>query len=128
MPGRLFKRIDTVFLPVRDLDQAIAWYSAHLGLGLLWKGEGVAALKVGETPLSLVQHRFPGLKEPPQDFEFRPVTEVPFNFFTGDIQKAHAALQAAGIDVSEIVDQGRITDFQFKDPDGNLLGVCWWPE
>jgi catechol 2,3-dioxygenase-like lactoylglutathione lyase family enzyme len=63
----LFKRIDTVFLHVKQFDQAIEWYVQKLGFTLRWRHDegGYAALNIGETPLTLVravdgvgQHRF----------------------------------------------------------------------
>jgi catechol 2,3-dioxygenase-like lactoylglutathione lyase family enzyme len=53
----IFKRIDTVFLKVKDFDRAIDWYSNILGFTVRWKDEegGYAALNIGETALTLVR-------------------------------------------------------------------------
>lgn len=125
----MFKRIDTVFLPVKDLEKAVEWYCETLGMSPLWQMPGVAALKMGETPLTLVQYRFPGYEQPPEaDFRFQPVDQVAFNFFALDIEEVHATLKARGVQVGEIIDHGEIKELQFRDPDGNQLACCWFQE
>jgi catechol 2,3-dioxygenase-like lactoylglutathione lyase family enzyme len=125
----LFTRIDTVFLPVRDVSRAAAWYRDTLGLGLLWEQPGVACLKMGETPLTLLQHRFPGVLEPgPEDGEFRPLSDLSFNFYAPDIEASHAGLRERGVQVTEIVDSPGVRWFTAWDLDGNRFGACWWPQ
>lgn len=115
----MFKRIDTVFLPVRNLDRAIAWYTETFGFTLRWKHVDYAAINVGETPMTLYQ---------PQG-EFKPVSDhMPFNFYHGEIDAAHARLQAAGATVGDVNHSKDFAFFEFTDPDGNRLGVCWFPE
>ena len=129
MNERMFKRIDTVFLPVRDIERSVEWYSRNFGLEVAWKVPAAASLRLGETPLTLLKHRYPGSEEPPSpDFEFRPVTEIPFNLYTPDIAAAHRWLLEAGVEVSDIADRDGLHDFVVKDPDGNLFGVVWWSE
>lgn len=126
MPTPLFPRIDTVFLPVRDVERATHWYRESFGLPLLWQGPGVACLKLGETPLTLLQHRHPGFTEAPD--EFQPLNDVPFNFYAADLHAARDELAARGVAVSEINDYGSVQDFIITDPDGNRFGVCSWHE
>ena len=129
MTETLFKRIDTVFLPVRNLEKSIAWYIETLGVSLLWHVPGVGSLKIGETPLTLLQGSYPGREEAlDPDSEFQPIVEVPFNLYANDIEHAHRVLLEKGVDVGAILDQGDVKEFQFRDPDGNCLGVCWWQE
>ncbi len=124
----LFTRVDTVFLPVRDLESAVDWYQRTLGLELLWQVEGAACLRLDQTPLTLLQHGFPGHSEAPDGHVFRPVDQVVFNLFVHDIEAAHRLLADAGAQVGDLEDHGEVRDFTFRDPDGNCLGVCWWPE
>lgn len=129
MPTPLFKRIDTVFLPVANLQHAIDWYTGSLGFELLWQIPGVACLKVGETPLTLLQYRFPGYESLPEDdFVFQPFPTVAFNFYASNIHAVHQALRDRGVHTTEIIDHGDVKEFEFKDPDDNRIGVCWWPE
>lgn len=119
MDRPLFRRVDTVFLPVRDLDKAVAWYTEHLGLTLRWQHGNYAALNVAETPLTLYQ----------PEGEYRPIKEhMPFNFYSPDIEAARERLRAAGAAVGEINRHENFAHFACTDPDGNQLGVCWFPE
>lgn len=118
MPNDLFSRIDTVFLPVRYLEASLAWYQDVLGWVVGWRNEGAAALSPGSgAPLVLIQV--------PQ---FEPRTEEPFSLFAPDLEAAHTALETRGITVTPIAVHGKVRDFQFTDPDGNVIGVVWWPE
>lgn len=114
---KLVKRIDTVFLPVRNLEAAIAWYTEKLGLNLRWKVQGYAAMNVSETPLTLVETE-----------SFTPAPYCLFNFYAPDIRAAHASLKAAGVDIQDVTEAPDVTFCEFKDPDGNVLGLCWFPE
>ncbi|GLB60010.1 VOC family protein [Cytobacillus sp. NCCP-133] len=118
----IFKRIDTVFLQVRDFDQAIDWYSTVLGLPVRWKDDqgGYAALEAGKTPLTLV--RAPSKK--PDDES----SHMLFNFYVSDIEKAHKHLHQHEVMAGPIQDDGTVKWFEFEDLDGNKLGVCHFEE
>ena len=119
MDARLFKRIDTVFVPVRDLDAAVSWYTRALGLSLRWKQANYAALDAAQTALTLYQ----------PEGELRPFTDhAPFNLYATDVQAAHRTLQAAGAQVEPIQVEPGVSFFDFRDPDGNRLGICSFPE
>nr|MBO2471919.1 hypothetical protein [Bacillota bacterium] len=116
---RMFRRIDTVFLRVRNLDDAVAWYTEKLGLALKWRQPGLACLGLGETPLTLLEAAD----------EFVPAEEPPFNFYAADIEEARRRLRDAGVEVDEeIQSDGTVRWFGFADLDGNRLEVCSWPE
>jgi catechol 2,3-dioxygenase-like lactoylglutathione lyase family enzyme len=117
--SQLFKRIDTVFLQVSDIDESIKWYTETLGFNLRWfdNENGYAAINVSETPLTLVRVK-----------EVKPATHNPFNFYTSDINKVHEELNKKGVEVEDIVDYGNVLSFNFKDLDGNTLGVCYFEE
>jgi catechol 2,3-dioxygenase-like lactoylglutathione lyase family enzyme len=109
-----FQRVDTVFLPVRDLDRAVAWYT-RLGLGLRWRQGNYAALDLAETPVTLYQ----------PEGEYRPVTgHEPFNFYAPDVDAAHALLGGLAARVGEVQRSEGFAYFSFEDPDGNRLAVC----
>ncbi|MEW6307519.1 MAG: VOC family protein [Bacillota bacterium] len=114
----LFKRVDTVFLPVLDLDAAVTWYTETFGFNLRWKQGGYAAIDAGETPFTL--------HEPEEGFT--PVKRLCFNFYTTDLEAARRRLEAAGASIGSASEDAQFGFFEFTDPDGNLLGVCWYPE
>ncbi|MBZ4423064.1 VOC family protein [Myxococcus sp. RHSTA-1-4] len=119
MSEPLFKRVDTVFIPVRGLKDAIGWYTWALGFTLRWHAGNYAALNAGETAVTLYQ----------PEGELRPFTgHAPLNFYASDIEAAHRRLKEAGAYVEDIQVMPDVSFFDFKDPDGNRLGVCWFPE
>jgi len=120
----LLTRIDTVFLPVRCLTEAIEWYRTHLAWPLVWHNEAIAIFQTdGGTPLTLLQHRYPGLAEVPADEAFEPVARIGFNFLAPDLEAAHARFRERGVRVSEIEDHGDVQEFHVWDADGNRLSV-----
>ena len=66
----MFKRIDTVFLPVQDTNGAISWFEEKCGFVLRWHDEenGYAAMDVGngETAFTLVRSPQMGTGQPAQ--------------------------------------------------------------
>jgi catechol-2,3-dioxygenase len=116
----LFKRIDTVFLKVKNFEKAIKWYSDVLGFSVRWVHEegGYAALEIGETPLTLVR----------ANENFKPVMEAYFNFYVPDLNDVYKHLKSYDVEVTDIVDHGDVQTFDFKDPDGNTLSVCHFAE
>lgn len=124
MSTPLLTRIDTVFLPVRSLADATEWYGTHLGWPLVWQNEAIAIFQhEGGTPLTLLQHRYPGLPEVPAEERFEPGTQVCFNFHSADIEAAHRHFRERGVEVGDVMDHGDVQEFHFRDPDGNLLSV-----
>ena len=113
----MLKRIDTVFLPVTNLERSIAWYTETLGLTLRWQVQGYAAFHVAQTALTLVQ----------ADAAV-PAKHEPFNFYVDDIKGVHAHLAGLGVAVSELRDHGNLLEFTLTDPDGNRLGIVWFEE
>ena len=113
----LVKRIDTVFVEVSDLDHSIKWYSEILGLTLRWNRNGYAAFTIGETSLTLVQST-----------KVKPAKHYPFNFFTTNIDDVHKFLVENKVDTDDITDYDDLRTFDFKDPDGHILGFCQFEE
>ena len=113
----LVSRIDTVFVEVSDLDYSIKWYSDILGLTLRWNRNGYAAFTVGETSLTLVDSP-----------DVKPSKHSPFNFFTTNIDDVHKFLVENQVETEEIGNYPDIRTFDFKDPDGHVLGFCQFDE
>ncbi|TYS67853.1 hypothetical protein FZC76_14955 [Sutcliffiella horikoshii] len=115
----LFKRIDTVFLEVTDMSRSINWYTEVLGFSVRWQDEenGYAAIEIGETPLTLVRA-----------VKVTPASHCLLNFYSSDINEAHQNLRENGVLVEDVIDYGTVLSFEFKDPDGHILGVCYFEE
>ncbi|NLP52582.1 VOC family protein [Bacillus sp. RO1] len=115
----LFKRIDTVFLEVTDMPRSINWYTEVLGFSVRWHDEenGYAAIEIGETPMTLVGAG-----------SVTPASHCLLNFYSSDINAAHQKLRENGALVEDVIDYGAVLSFEFKDPDGHILGVCYFEE
>lgn len=116
---QLFKRIDTVFLTVQNLNEAIEWYTGVLNFSLRWKHGNYAALNIGETPLTLRQA---------ETADFKPLKEAFFNFYVENIELVYQHLLDNGVEVEEIKKEDDVQWFRFYDRDGNALEVCHFAE
>jgi len=118
----VFKRVDTVFVRVLDLEKAITWYADNLGLSVKWRNDegGFAAMDIGGAPITfeLVKDRE----------SFKPYEEAPFILFTDNLEEAHAALSSKSVEVGPIEQLYDVKWFWFKDQDGNLIKVCNFEE
>ncbi len=111
-----FQRIDTVFVPTRDIDKAFKWYTDILGGVPGWKGdEGeYQSVKFGDTSITLF------LTD--EDVYFQPRRSA-FNFYVADAESAYEHLKNNGVQVEELKEYGA-RYFAFYDLDGNCLEVC----
>lgn len=116
---QLSPRIDTVFLPVSNLEDAVEWYTETLGFPARWRDDesGYAALDVGETPLTLVRSD-----------DHRPSEDELFNFYTSDADATHAKLRERGVDVRAIEEETGVRFFRFRDVCDNTLAFCSYDE
>lgn len=111
---KLFQKVDTVFVPVDKIESTLEWYQKCLGLELIWQNDYVSILSTeGETPITLL-HKHSSSDEFPI-----------FNLLTHDIEKAHAHLQKYGGEPEPIIEEQELKTFDFKDPEGNRLNVCF---
>ena len=63
-PGPLLRKVDSVQIPVPDLDAGLRFYRDGLGLELKWRHATQAGLRLGDTELVLQTER----PEPETDF------------------------------------------------------------
>jgi catechol 2,3-dioxygenase-like lactoylglutathione lyase family enzyme len=120
-----FSRVDTVFIPVRDVDRAREWYEAFLGWPCVWSTDSIAAFRsdAGGTCVTLLRHAYPGMEEAEPRTPFVP-QGVCFNLFAQEIEAAHEALRARDVPVGPLMDHGGgVMEFLVTDPDGNSLSV-----
>lgn len=120
----MFKRIDTVFLPVHDMHRSIKWFEEKCGFTLRWHDEknGYAAMDLGngETAFTLVRN--------PQMEESISTEHEWFNLYTSDIHATHQNMLDAGVEATPVKSGGNFEFFKFKDLDGNTIGVCSFEE
>ena len=104
----------TVGIPVRDLDAAVGWYRAALGLGEvdLAPGEGMVEFNVGPVWLQLAL-----------DLEHAGAEGISVTLSVADATAEHARFVERGLEVSGIQRyDGVVEFFTLTDPDGNKLG------
>lgn len=112
----LFQRIDTVFVPIRDIKKAADWYVQVLGGTLGWSGDDgeYQCIEFGDTSITLF------LTDEQTYFEPR---RSAFNFYVSNAEEAHSYLKENGVRVEEVKEYGA-KYFIFYDLDGNCLEVC----
>lgn len=113
-----FLRVDTLFIPVTDLEKSVDWYTQTLEFKLNWRNDegGYACIDGGVLPITLIKI--------PQDRDFVAFVNAPYNLFVTDIEEAHKYLTDKNIEASEIETLYNTSWFWFKDIDGNRLEVC----
>ncbi|MHB8682409.1 MAG: VOC family protein [Acidimicrobiales bacterium] len=116
-------KLGRVLVPVSDQDEAIAFYTKHLGFTLTADvpfGEGDRWVEVtppsGETSIALV---------PPQG-EYQPGRMTGIGLESADIRATHAELVAAGVDCDDLLGgDGTVPPlFFFRDGDKNQLMIA----
>ena len=108
----MFKRIDTVFVYVKNLRKAVAWYKKILKLDIGLDYPGYVSFKLGETYLTLIEN----INQVNKEWQS-------FNFFVNDAKEVYAYLVKEKVKVTPIKHDG-VDYFSFFDLDGNQLGIC----
>lgn len=117
MPSPIRREVGQLFVPVRDMPQAIAWYGALLGLPT-----GTATHEDTIYDLPMVQG--PGVALD-ANAPFTAGGPPRFFWWTDDLNATREhVLQLGASDVTDVIDIGSVTFVQFCDPDGNRLMVC----
>lgn len=108
----MLKKIDTVFVYVRNIAESVQWYREVLGLEVGLEYLGYVAFKLGETYLTIIENR----RQINHEFST-------FNFFVEDAYVTHQYLVNKGVKVTDVKHDG-VDHFAFFDPDGNRLEIC----
>jgi catechol 2,3-dioxygenase-like lactoylglutathione lyase family enzyme len=117
----VFQRLDTVLLPVRDIDLAMTWYREKLGFAQPYfdPEERLAVFDLGgTTSLTLWELKSGETLGAGDHARAFPI------FAVADARETWALLRDRGVDVGDVVDSGGVTYFTFRDLDGNLLEAC----
>ncbi|MDO7906454.1 VOC family protein [Paenibacillus sp. JX-17] len=117
-------RIDTVFVPVRDVTRSAAWYASLFDLELIYRSEdgsyvGFRFARSGPGTAALTLY---------QSSETEPHSHPAFNFYTPDIEASHRIMKEQQVTVSEIHNETGVRFFHYWDPDGQRGEVVWFPE
>jgi predicted enzyme related to lactoylglutathione lyase len=117
MTSPIQNKIGMVFVPVSDMDRAIAWYSRLLGLPA---GDTSHAGKIYDVPMQGEVGLILDGNKPVHN------SSQPLLFlWTNDIAAALRHLREIDAEItSDTQDIGSVTYITFHDPDGNRLMVC----
>lgn len=113
------KRIDTVFVPVSDVERSEKWYMEMFCFRVVYRSENGSYIGFRfdeEGPLQCGLTIYKSDKIPQS-------SHIPFNFYTSDVDETHRFMKELQVEVSNIHGSDGMRFFDFKDPDGNLLGV-----
>ncbi|WP_053217808.1 VOC family protein [Virgibacillus senegalensis] len=121
--SNVVKRIDTVFLQVSNLERAVQWYKEVFDLDTVFESDGsndrYTVLQVGETPITLMENKTVNNES---------LTHPILYFFSDDIDSAHDKVKSHSKDCSDVTLEDGVNFFEFKDLDGNPLGICNFSE
>lgn len=117
MTSPIENRIGNVFVPVSDMNRAIAWYSDLFGLP---QGETSHQGTIYDVPMSGETGLILDANVPVR------TSSQPLCFFwTEDLWAAESFLRQRNIEISSrITNIGSLSFLVLRDPDGNLLMVC----
>jgi catechol 2,3-dioxygenase-like lactoylglutathione lyase family enzyme len=146
--------LDTVVIPVADLDRSIAFYTGVLdftkastseiagedveqALGLFGARAKIARLKLGDESVELMQFLAPEGRAYPEDARSNDRSFQHVAIIVSDMAKAYARLREHNVRHASSGPQrlpdwnpnaGGIEAFYFKDPDGHPLEILHFPE
>jgi len=120
MSSPIKRHIGQVFIPVRDMEAAAAWYAELLGFeheaGRLSHEDTIYDIPTETEPWLCLDSNRP---------DFVASGPARFFFWTSDMQATVGHLhEIAADEVSEVEDIGSLSFVTFRDPDGNLLMVA----
>ena len=113
---QLITGVDFAVVPTRDIDAAVEFYGATLGLprSVYNKERGFAEFETGNLTLSVIDPQAMGLEHHTQRHEIA--------LHVDDVKAARALLEERGVAFrGDILDTGVCHMAFFTDPDGNAL-------
>ncbi|WP_405155807.1 VOC family protein [Paenibacillus sp. FSL K6-0108] len=119
--NNLIENVDHVQIPVKDVDQAVGWYSEVLGLEPLIVYPHAAWLKFNSGPLLMLHLSSKNDKTLWLSNDGFPMPS--FMFLTKDIELLHTTLQSHDVKIRLYEDHGFGWVIKFTDPFGNELGA-----
>ncbi|KKO52742.1 VOC family protein [Paenibacillus sp. DMB20] len=122
MKNPIANRVDTIFIHVTDLEKSVEWYSKLLGVDVKGPVQGpiyTFDMGAGRPGLTLDNHCFDDMHE------IKPLNHPLFNLSAVDINAAYQHVKDLGAEiVNEIQTFPDLSEFSFKDPDGNIMMIC----
>ncbi|MFI6887406.1 VOC family protein [Streptosporangium canum] len=118
-PQPVVTGVRTVSVPVDDQEQALRFYVDTLGFTVLRDesiptGRWIELAPGGDNVVVTLEQAAPDVTRGP----------ITIRFTTDDAAAAHAALNAAGVDIDEILQWPGVPPmFAFRDPDGNAFSI-----
>ncbi|WP_349409690.1 VOC family protein [Pseudalkalibacillus sp. SCS-8] len=118
------KRIDSVFVPVTDMERSEKWYKEVFPFEVVYRSSdgqyvGFRFAEKGELKTALTIYKVEKLPER---------NHMAFNFYAEDVDAFHSYLTSNGYEASEIHAADGMRFFDFYDPDQNELGVVTFEE
>lgn len=116
------KKINTVFVHVKNLSVSVDWYSKLLNFS-----SDLTTVTNPVYTFTLDQHTSLTLDAGPSN-EQKQITPSPhplFNFHTNEIEQAYALVKELGFSIqSDIVTYPDFSFFTVLDPDGHVIMIC----
>ncbi|WP_081755961.1 VOC family protein [Paucisalibacillus sp. EB02] len=118
MNSPLKNKINTVFIPVNNIEKAKHWYEKILGVeGEIMHGHLCVLDMVGT---GVILDEMPLWRN--EEGNISPYQVPSVQFGTNDIQKSYQFMKDNGVELVTGIEHGHF--FVIKDPDGNMLMVC----
>ncbi|MCM3357620.1 MULTISPECIES: VOC family protein [unclassified Psychrobacillus] len=115
MNSPILKQIGTLFIPVRNIEQARDWYCDILGI----KVDG--DIQYGH--LYVLPMEGAGIVLDSKIYSEDSIFKVPaFHFNTKNIEEAFQYMKDKGVNLLTKIEHNHY--FNFNDPDGNTLMIC----
>lgn len=121
----LESKIVGIFLPVKDVEEATAWYMEKIGFRYL-RTETFGDVKQTILLVDEQANEMPWLHLVEQSTHFSPPPFMYVNIYVKHIEDKYKQLKDNGVEVSEFIEEEMHRCFNFKDLDGNEIGFVSW--
>jgi len=117
-----------VRLPVRNIDESIAWYEQHFGFRHCWKTEEESDLRLDPGPFLFLK-RVEQLRPIQMVSDGKPYAILCMK--TSNVFECHQRFVDAGEEVTDITytwNMDRFPEFTVTEPSGNFINVANYPD